>query len=142
MQPLEEDTATHSSTLAWRTPWTEEPTAHWVTKTRTQLKQLSMHAPTCTSKHIHTNPKNRSLGCGSQEGKYFWWCSIILPQNGQPCEELSLPSLKMCQQGLEVPSPRVVSEKVLNPLWLVCSEINPTPGFHLHYCTNVGPTCN
>ena len=23
--PLEEGTATHSSTLAWRTPWTEEP---------------------------------------------------------------------------------------------------------------------
>ena len=23
--PLEEDTATHSSILAWRTPWTEEP---------------------------------------------------------------------------------------------------------------------
>ena len=23
--PLEEDTATHSSTLAWRIPWTEEP---------------------------------------------------------------------------------------------------------------------
>ena len=24
-EPLEEDVATHSSTLAWRTPWTEEP---------------------------------------------------------------------------------------------------------------------
>ena len=23
--PLEEDMATHSSTLAWRIPWTEEP---------------------------------------------------------------------------------------------------------------------
>ena len=23
--PLEEDMATHSSVLAWRTPWTEEP---------------------------------------------------------------------------------------------------------------------
>ena len=23
--PLEKETATHSSTLAWRTPWTEEP---------------------------------------------------------------------------------------------------------------------
>ena len=23
--PLEEDTATHSSILVWRTPWTEEP---------------------------------------------------------------------------------------------------------------------
>ena len=23
--PMEEETATHSSTLAWRIPWTEEP---------------------------------------------------------------------------------------------------------------------
>ena len=26
--PLEEETATHSSILAWSTPWTEEPTIH------------------------------------------------------------------------------------------------------------------
>ena len=26
--PLEEETATHSSILAWSTPWTEEPTVH------------------------------------------------------------------------------------------------------------------
>ena len=31
--PLEKDLATHSSTLAWRIPWTEEPsTVHGVTK--------------------------------------------------------------------------------------------------------------
>ena len=28
--PLEEEMATHSSTLAWRIPWTEEPTVHRV----------------------------------------------------------------------------------------------------------------
>ena len=42
--PLEEDMATHSSILAWRIPWTEEPaglTVHRVTKSRTQLKRLS-----------------------------------------------------------------------------------------------------
>ena len=27
--PLEEDTATHSSILAWRIPWTEEPGVLW-----------------------------------------------------------------------------------------------------------------
>ena len=32
--PLEEGMATHSSMLAWRIPWTEEPTL---------LKKLSMH---------------------------------------------------------------------------------------------------
>ena len=35
--PLEEDIATHSSILAWRIPWTEEPgaTVHRVTKSQT-----------------------------------------------------------------------------------------------------------
>ena len=33
--PLEEEMATHSSILAWRIPWTEEPTVHGVTKTQT-----------------------------------------------------------------------------------------------------------
>ena len=37
--------ATHSSTLAWKIPWTEEPgrlQSMGVTKSRTQLKRLSM----------------------------------------------------------------------------------------------------
>jgi len=38
---LEEGMATHSSILAWRIPWTEEPggaTVHGVTKSWAQLK--------------------------------------------------------------------------------------------------------
>ena len=37
--PLEEGMATHSSILAWRIPWTEDPWATdlWVGKSRTQL---------------------------------------------------------------------------------------------------------
>ena len=38
--PLEEGMATHSSILAWRIPWTEEPgslQSHGVTKSWTQL---------------------------------------------------------------------------------------------------------
>ena len=37
--PLEKEMATHSSTLAWRIPWREEPgkaTVHGVAKGRTQ----------------------------------------------------------------------------------------------------------
>ena len=39
--PLEKGMATHSSILAWRIPWTEEPwgaTDHEVAKSQTQLK--------------------------------------------------------------------------------------------------------
>ena len=42
--PLEKGMATHSSVLAWRTPWTEEPgglhTVHGVAKNRTQLSDF------------------------------------------------------------------------------------------------------
>ena len=35
--PLEEEMATHSSILAWRIPWTEEPTVHGVAKSWIRL---------------------------------------------------------------------------------------------------------
>ena len=38
--PLEEEMATHSSILAWRIPWTEEPGG---VRSQTWLKWLSMH---------------------------------------------------------------------------------------------------
>ena len=44
--PLEESMATHSSVLAWRIPWTEEPSGlqSMGSQTLTQLKQLSPRA--------------------------------------------------------------------------------------------------
>ena len=45
--PLEEGMATHSSILAWRIPWTEEPgerQVHGVAKSQALLKRPSMHA--------------------------------------------------------------------------------------------------
>ena len=43
--PLEEEMATHSSILAWKIPWTEEPgglhTVHGVTKSWTHLSDLA-----------------------------------------------------------------------------------------------------
>ena len=35
--PLEKGMATHSSILAWRIPWTEEPGVHGVTKSQIRL---------------------------------------------------------------------------------------------------------
>ena len=48
--PLEEGMATHSSILAWRILWTEEPgqaKVHGVPKNRTWLKQLSTAQSMC-----------------------------------------------------------------------------------------------
>ena len=43
--PLQEGTTTHSSILAWRVPWAEEPGGlHGVAKSWTQRKQPNMHA--------------------------------------------------------------------------------------------------
>ena len=42
--PLEKEMATHSSTLAWKIPWTEEPgrlQSMGVTKSRTQLSDFT-----------------------------------------------------------------------------------------------------
>ena len=47
--PLEEGVATHSSILAWRIPWTEEPGR--VSKSWVQLKCLNTHAHTHQSKN-------------------------------------------------------------------------------------------
>ena len=44
VDPLEKETATHSSILAWRIPWTERAwwaTVHRVTKSRTRLSNLT-----------------------------------------------------------------------------------------------------
>ena len=45
--PLEKEMVTHSSILAWRTPWTEEPrlTVHGVAKSRTQLSDFTSLNP-------------------------------------------------------------------------------------------------
>ena len=40
---LEEVMATHSSILAWKIPWTEEPTVHGFAKSQTWLKWLNTH---------------------------------------------------------------------------------------------------
>ena len=44
---LEKDMATHSSILAWKSPWTEKPGRLWsvrgVAKSRTQLSGFTFH---------------------------------------------------------------------------------------------------
>ena len=45
--------ATHSSILAWKTPWTEEPSVRKVTKSQIGLRQLGTH--TTHIKNIYTH---------------------------------------------------------------------------------------
>ena len=54
--PLEKDMATHSSLLAWRIPWTEEP----VRLQSMGLKELDMTEPTHTHTHTHTHTQTHT----------------------------------------------------------------------------------
>ena len=45
--PLEKEMATHSITLAWKIPWTEEPTVHGITKSQTQLSNFTSSEKGC-----------------------------------------------------------------------------------------------
>ena len=38
---LKKEMATHSSILAWKIPWTEEPAVHGVSKSQTQLNDFT-----------------------------------------------------------------------------------------------------
>ena len=57
--PLEKEMATHSSTLAWKIPWTEEPgrLQSWSRKesdTTERLRFLSVQPSLCSNSHIYT----------------------------------------------------------------------------------------
>ena len=61
--PLKEGMATHSSALAWRIPWREQPSAlqsMGVPKSQTCLKCLSTHAQN-TSQHKTVNASSLFL---------------------------------------------------------------------------------
>ena len=45
--PLEEGMATHSSILAWRVPWTEEPGGLQFIGSQRVRHEAAEHAPTC-----------------------------------------------------------------------------------------------
>ena len=82
--PLEKGTATHSSILAWRIPWTEgvlQATVHGVTKNQIGLNDFHFHSyPSVLQESIH--PMNTHASHGSSAilwvftyriSTYGWW---------------------------------------------------------------------
>ena len=70
--PLEEGLATHSSILAWRIPWTEEPGR--LQSIGSHRVRLSMH--TCRQKPVRvvfSSKKIQSLGIPCGLLMYIWW---------------------------------------------------------------------
>ena len=73
--------APHSSTLAWKIPWTEEPDGlliHGVAQSQTRLKQLSMHA--CI-KDGNGNPLQYSCLENPREGGAWWAATYGVTQS-------------------------------------------------------------
>ena len=95
---MEKDMATHSSILAWRIPWTEEPggllsigSQSW-----TRLKRLSMHA--CIGEG-NGNPLHYSCLENPRDGG-AWWAAICgVTQSRTQLKWLSSSSSKEEQRG-------------------------------------------
>ena len=67
--PLEKDMAAHSSVLAWRIPWTEEPDGLWAIglQSRTQLKRFSTAHTPATTGSAPTLPSSQSVQSSSTD---------------------------------------------------------------------------
>ena len=60
--PLEEERATHSTILAWRSPWTEEPGGLQSTGSESVRHDVAhMHIHTHTHTHTHTHKEDTRL---------------------------------------------------------------------------------
>ena len=71
---LEEEMATHSSILAWRIPWTEEPGG-----LQSMGSQRDSTAQTCAHTHAHTHTHTQSqsaLALNLQESLTFLSCKV------------------------------------------------------------------
>ena len=71
--------ATHSSTLAWKLPWTEEPDG--VAQSRMQLKRLS--SSISRIHHGGTPAKGRDRSCGGLCRKPPEWALWVGTQRGK-----------------------------------------------------------
>ena len=122
--PLEKAMATHSSILAWRIPWTEEPgRPHGVTKSQTQLS--NKHA------HISFRPNKCSLAQLIKDA----WCHHWLISFYFPTDffiDAIFPNLYgffflfvlFCCELLWWTCASILSSQTLEPLWIFFISVN------------------
>ena len=81
--PLEKKTATHSSILAWRIPWTEEPgrLVHGVAKSRTRLSHFpySLRCPHFNRAFQQRALNKHLLNVTLADGLWLWASDFISP---------------------------------------------------------------
>ena len=76
---LEQEMAPHSSTLAWRIPWTEKPgrlqSVHGVAKSRTRLSDFTFHFSLSCIGEGNGGPLQCSCLENPRDGG-AWWAAI------------------------------------------------------------------
>ena len=73
--------APHSSTLAWKIPWMEEPAVHGVAKSRTRLSDFFHFSLSCIGEG-NGNPLQCSCLENPRDGG-AWWAAISGVAQGQ-----------------------------------------------------------
>ena len=95
---MKKEMATHSSTLAWRIPWTEDPGGlqSMGLQSRTWLKRLSMHA--CVGEGNGNLLQYSCLENPSNGGA--WWATVYgVAQNRTRLKQLSSSSSRRNKEG-------------------------------------------
>ena len=146
--PLEEDMATHSNILAWRTPWTakQATTIHRITKSQSKLSVcVLVHASAHMHVHTHTHTHPSSILAPGPSWWLFsskgWWgvCPLLvsLVTDEPTCSqfpfllEASLPATMFCPTCSPLHSlgchARALLQtcKLLHPLnhWCLCRQL-------------------
>ena len=116
---LEEGMATHSSILAWRIPWTEEPAG---------LPSISLHRVKHDWSNLAHSTGNRTPLPDSQEGSPWQWKNWI-PHKNLPgvLQQASVQAETQTQTPSQVLSPEICCsfQKVAGRLSCYQEEHNP-----------------
>ena len=74
---------THSSTLAWKIPWTEEPAVHGVARSWTPTERLHFHFSLSFIGEGNGNPLQCSCLENPRDGG-AWWAAVYGVAQSQP----------------------------------------------------------
>ena len=77
---MEKAMAPHSSTLAWKIPWMEEPAVHGVTESNT-TERLHFHFPLSCIGEGNGNPLQCSCLENPRDGEAWWAAVYVVAQS-------------------------------------------------------------
>ena len=122
--PLEEEMATHSSILAWKIPWTEEPGG---LQSMGSQRWLSSGAHT-----VHTHWRKRRYACFCWSSRLFCWPDLMITEAG----EWDVNQLWVfCP--LTVFSSPLQNWKFSFSKWIYSNHIKAVTNYFTHWCVQI-----